>query len=166
MMFFINYTDIKIKNGIIKYLVDEYSFNSFPIQKSLPALLIRDINLTFDYNTKTANDIWGYHPFNNWIVSRLILSKYCKGELNLLLSMDEKEIYRIPSTEKWQTYYDPNSGWVCIGNSNVIFEDNYDKYTGAIEFYPNVIAVLYNGELEAIWIKPQIVGNIKIVLKP
>ena len=40
-----------------------------------------------------------------------------------------------------------------------IKQDTLKYPNGCIEFYPNVIAIICNSELEAIWIKPTILDK-------
>ena len=47
-----------------------------------------------------------------------------------------------------KSYFDPNNGWVCIGELST-FEDKE-----VIEFARNTIVVLKDGEIISLWLKP------------
>lgn len=49
----------------------------------------------------------------------------------------------------WESYFDRESGWYCIGNSILADEDT------AVKIIDNMIAVIDNtSELKAVWIQP------------
>ena len=147
-------TENQRKNRIIKYVLDEYSFNMFPIHnKSLPALLIKSINIVFDHNSKSVVDFWGYCPYTNWVKMSLYPPKSICGELLINSELECNEIATYHIADKWQIRHDSSNGWICIGEMNLL------KHYIAIEFQPNIIAVLDNVNLTALWIKPQFDGN-------
>lgn len=53
-MFQIKQDTLKYPNGCIQYIINEYSFNSYPILPSLPSIMIQNINICFDIQTKCA----------------------------------------------------------------------------------------------------------------
>ena len=159
-MFQIKQDTLKYPNGCIQYIINEYSFNSYPILPSLPSIMIQNINICFDIQTKCANDIWGYHNYNVWNNTTLTVPDFVRGKLILTLDIKDDDVYRIERANKWKTFYDLQSGWICIGNLYTgICKAYIDKDNGCIEFYPNVIAIICNSELEAIWIKPTILDK-------
>ena len=49
----------------------------------------------------------------------------------------------------WESYFDKESGWYCIGNSMLDDEDT------AVKVINNMIAVVDNtSELKAVWVQP------------
>ena len=60
--------------------------------------------------------------------------------------------WRIDDDNMWESFFDKNSGWYCIGNNTCA---DMDK---AVNIIDNMIAVLdANDELKAIWVKPEFV---------
>lgn len=160
-MFLIEYSQIKCNYGRIEYITNEYSFMSYPALNSLPAILVQNLNITFDYESKTANDIWGYHSYTKWIHTELEPPKAKPGKLYLSDEIGCQDCYRIEETSQWNTFYDSISGWICIGDQFVSgYTIPFNSNNGAIEFYPNVVAVIGDSNLISLWIKPFFIGDI------
>lgn len=157
-MFYIEPCVLKYPNGCIQYYVNEYSFNSTPILPSMPAIMIQNLNITFDFQLKSANDIWGYHNYKLWKEVELKEPNSVKGKLLLSLEIEYDDVYSIKRANEWETYYNSQTGWICIGDLNTQKYDAFiDKFNGCVEFYPNVIAAIKNGECNAIWIRPIVI---------
>ena len=57
--------------------------------------------------------------------------------------------WRIERNKMWESYFDREFGWYCIGNSILADEDS------AVKIIDNMIAVIDNtSELKAVWIQP------------
>lgn len=48
----------------------------------------------------------------------------------------------------WSYYYDPNNGWICIGEKDIL------RRYQAVEIVPNTIMVFEKSELKSVWLKP------------
>ena len=131
--------------GIAKYIRSEYSFDFEPTQSSSYDVLVGDLTISFDVDLN-AKQVWGYNPNLGWIDEKLSLPTAVQGTLNLANEIDNPQ--RIDGSKEWKTYYDSCTGWVCIGISNK------ERNDLAVEFATNTIAVLNDGNLKAIWIKP------------
>lgn len=57
---------------------------------------------------------------------------------------------RVEGSNNWSTFYDPISGWICIGSHS-------SKESAAIEFASNTIAVVCNQMIVALWLKPEFI---------
>lgn len=157
-MFYIEPCAMKCPNGSIQYYADEYSFNSVPTLPSMPAVLIQNLNLTFDIPSRSANDIWGYHNYTQWKKAELKSPASVDGRLILTSEIEYDGIYSIERADEWETHYDPQTGWVCIGGLETQSYDAFtDKFNGCVEFYPNVIAAIKSGECNAVWMRPTMV---------
>ncbi|WBW98147.1 hypothetical protein [Oceanirhabdus sp. W0125-5] len=139
---------VQINQGEVIYSKDDLSFDFEPIQNSDCTLLIGYINLTFDSETKLACQVWGYNDINTWISRELVKPNSIKGRLYLEDGIDAGENIRLIDAGVWTTYFDKNSGWVCIGNDKI--EDN----DFSVEFAKNTIAVTNQNRLKALWLKP------------
>ena len=131
--------------GVAKYIGSEYSFDFEPVQSSNYDILIGDLTISFDANLK-ARQIWGYNPSSGWINKKLSLPTVEQGALILNNEIDSPQ--SIDGSKAWKTYYDSHTGWICIGTFNV------EQYDLAIEFATKIFAVLHNGNLKSVWIKP------------
>lgn len=76
-----------------------------------------------------------------------------KGDLLLdaSIKIESGEAERIIEVDTWSTFYDKQSGWICIGHPE------YHLAEIAIEFASSTIAILENYTLKAIWLKPHFV---------
>ncbi|WP_409069165.1 hypothetical protein ACFLKB_04855 [Clostridium sp. FAM 1755] len=142
---------VQINEGEVVYSKEDLSFDFRPIQNSDCTILIGYINITFSSETKLACQVWGYNPTNTWVSRELIKPKSIKGGLYLEDRIEAGENIRLIDAGVWTTYFDKNSGMVCIGNNKI--EDN----DFAVEFAKNIIAVINQNMLKAIWLKPHFI---------
>lgn len=132
------------------YRKEEYSFDTKPIVNTDLDLMVGNLFLSFDSKTMTAKQIWGYNPFNSWVRKKLLPPSSFLGELFLVeTSIDPGISERIPGSELWATYFDEESDWICIGDHSFHANDI------AVNFLMNAIAVIYQNQLKALWIKPR-----------
>jgi hypothetical protein len=142
-----------LHHGQIVYVQDDYAFDFVPQQIANCIVLIDTIELDFIiyYNDiKRASQIWGFHaPPTLWIKKELHVPAFFTGSLILLNeTIEEGDIIRLEGSDTWNTYYDAQTGWVCIG------ADNQDEEDVTVEFATNLLAVLQKKQLKAIWLKP------------
>ena len=64
------------------------------------------------------------------------------------VEVESGESERIVDVNEWKTFYDPSTGWVCIGNPVA------DKDEIAVKFATDTIAVLSNDNLKSLWLRP------------
>jgi len=142
------YTE-KIIEGKIVYRNSENSFDIEPIINTDISVLIGNLNIGIDSENFLIQQIWGYHPYSNWIKTELELPISKKGILKLITKVEPGTTKRLESTLEWNTYFDEKTGWVCIGNKVLIINDN------SIEILRNGIIVLAkNKMIKALWLKP------------
>lgn len=60
--------------------------------------------------------------------------------------IDDIEARKVYDYAKWEIYFDKVTGWFCFGNPNI--------QNSGYNFATNTIAVLSNGDLVAIYVKP------------
>lgn len=91
------------------------------------------------------------NPNYNWIKKELAAPVSQRGILTV--SFDEKcqEGIGIQYASDWQTYFNCKTGWVCIGNPDCNIESK------SVEFAQDSIAVIDNGQLSSIWIRPEFI---------
>ncbi|MDO4720147.1 MAG: hypothetical protein Q4A78_05755 [Peptostreptococcaceae bacterium] len=138
-------TEEECKNiGCPYYTKEEYSFNFEPRLAASVSILVGDVHISFFYSK--ARQISGYNPYLGWIKKDLTVPEAPQGVLRLEEEPDEDE--RIEGSKTWKTFFDPKTGWVCIGNEDISMEME------AVEFATNTIAVISHGKLISIWVKP------------
>jgi hypothetical protein len=146
-------------HGQVIYIKRDWSFDFVPRQGCECSILIVNIELCFDAETRRASEIGGYHPDAKWIHKLLTPPHAFTGSLILLDdTIEDGDIVSLEGSFEWSTFYDPTSGWVCVGNEQTSAEDE------AVEFAANTIVVLHQQQIKALWLRPVFVeeaGDIK-----
>ena len=142
-----------ILSGKAQYIKNENSFFYEPWNDVNFSILIRNGYNSLDVNlqTKKALQLTGLNPQMNWIRKNLIVPKAQPGNLFILPDQNYQTGTGIQYATNWQTYFNPDTGWICIGNPNDFCEDS------AVLFANNTIAMIENNNINSIWIKPTFV---------
>lgn len=135
-------------NGQVIYEKNDYSFDFKPAQNTDITLMVGYLYLGIDSETMLARQVWGYSPSSSWMKKILKVPTYFSGDLSLQEEIQAGLSQRLGDSENWTTYYDPDTGWVCIG------DDSFSKNDIAVEFATNTIAVLKEENLKAVWLQP------------
>jgi len=151
-MILFDINDKKSVRGLINYSEVESALDFIPKANSDIIILINYINIGFDSDTMSANQIWGFLPKESWKMQKLDIPKTIhEGELILKGEYDSGS-WRVDKDKIWQTYYDTEKQWVCIGNP-VIKESFF-----CIEILENVVAVLNESKhLKSLWVQPNFI---------
>ena len=140
--------DDEINKGEVIYLNEESSFDFAPSSNSDIIILFAYLNLGIDSNTMVAQQVWGFSPKESWKQKSINVPNYIKGKIKLVGEYEPGLSWRIDKDRMWQSYFDSTTGWYCIGEYDL--EEEYK----CIEFSTNTIAVIKNGLLQAILLKP------------
>lgn len=140
----------KIQSGNLVYYREENSFDFVPSRNADILLLVGYLNIGVDSETMTVQQVWGLHPYEGWIKKTLSIPNYIEGELMVEGNIHPGMTYRIDGSEKWTAKCDSQTGWVCIGASEIIKNDT------VIKFADNSIAVINDGKLKSLWLKPEL----------
>jgi len=149
-------TNDKLISWRVVYSPEEYSFDTIlrKTQGEGLVLMINDVNLNVA-NSGEIVSLWGVCPHPSWVVKVLTLPKFANGIVkyavaNGLIPGISK---RINTDQRWITYVDPSSGWVCI--------DSKENATIAIQIAENVILELNgNCNIAKLWLKPEVLPDI------
>lgn len=132
------------------YDYKELSFYYEPWGNCDISLMLNDsyVGIDVDVNTMAAIQISGVSPYTNWLRKNIIPPRAYPGDL-IIKNITEKTHgigydYNDISTK---ISYNKTNGWICMGIEK---KDGVD----CVEFEKNTIAVVDNGKLIAIWIKP------------
>ena len=149
----------KATAGRVIYNPKEKGFDTLPDVKSDIALLIAYVNIGFDADTMCANQVFGLSPEYSWIRCKLFEPQ---SLTMCALKLDEEFDYgtwRLDRDNEWKTFFDAESGWICIGNPGVV-DGNIN-----ICFIDHAVAVLNTqGEMQALWMKPHVSESIPLSL--
>ena len=140
--FSIQYNNKMAEGRLIYYDTGEFDF----LENENADILVL---LGFDSVTMTAKGVWGLHPNRIWIKKHLRRPDAQKGELCLITDIEPGTNVRLEGIGG-TTYYDRQTGWVCIGEPCC-------RDGKGVEFATNTIAVVKNMELQSLWLKPELV---------
>jgi hypothetical protein len=142
--------NLKAVDGKVIYIKREHSFIVKPFRNTDISIFIKDLGIDIESIGMRALGVGGYHPDGgSWIRKELNPPRAEEGALILEADIEPgRGDFRLPESLEFKTYYDEKSGWVCIGNC----EKSKDSQT--VEFLKNCIAVLEDGNLIALWLKP------------
>lgn len=144
MKFKIENTSFYKKQRKLFYLLDEFSFYVSPFTTRIDYdLVLNYLNLTVLSNLVVQVD--GFCPNGEWIITDLSVPNYNMGQLRVLKNYEPGFSYSLNKAQ-WPVYYNQHTGWVCVGDPIVKNQ--------AIMFITNVVAVIENNELQALWLKP------------
>ena len=129
------------------YQEEEYSFDVVPAQESgYVSIMINNINLEINDRGEVLY-LWGLCPLLNCKETYRQPQNFHRHKLKVSLG---KELipgisYRLNSSNEWPICVNKKSNWICIG-------DSYLEGKEMIEFAPNCVASLEEGNLKAIWV--------------
>lgn len=153
MKFIIKYSN-SIEQKKLTYLADECSFDIEPtIHEINFDVVINKLNLTVAGDDNRIVQVWGFCPYSLWIKANYNVPQYARGILKVATDLKPGFAYAINNDSEWPVYVNAKTGWICIGNP--------EKSEKAVEFITDCVAVVYNGELVALWLKPQSLPKIK-----
>jgi hypothetical protein len=139
-----------IPNNILVYRADEFSFDTEPAPVAgFTSILVNDLNLEVDDAGRVIS-VWGVCPYTQW--KRVSLTPPV-ADLGEAFVISEAPLSRGVSTRlnpqnRWGTFADPTSGWVCIKSDNLC--DSATKILTGI-----ILETSQGGDLCAIWLKPE-----------
>lgn len=139
----------KIGNAEEQYFTNERSFDCKPSANVDINVAIAYLNLGIDSEDMCVKCFWGFSPRESWKEVALCVPFAIEGELRLVGEYEAGLTWRNDKNKMWESYFDKESGWYCIGNS--MLEDD-DK---AVKIINNMIVVVDNtSELKAVWVQP------------
>lgn len=136
------------KSGELIYRSEEYSFDTIGGEFSNTSIMINDISLGINGDTKRIVQVWGFSPQAKWINMSCALPRYIDGGIVVVNESNMLHSTRINDTMLWKEYYNPAIGWLCIDSGN--FRFCKDK---CICFMNNAMALVKNGKILSLWLK-------------
>ena len=139
--------NLKSIDGKIFYKENEFIFQS-DIKSGEFSLMIGKgyCELSISKYNMRVNSFGGINFMEDWIEQDLKFPESTEGELYISgssIKNSDGDWY----TKKWKTYYDKKNGYICIGNYK------YKKNCNAVEFCKDIIAMINNKKLKAIWLR-------------
>ena len=145
MKFICKYNDRIVQGKLVYYETGEFAF--FPSKNADIIILLDYLCLGFNSEHMIARQVWGLHPCKNWIRKHLQHPNASKGELYLDTNVEPGSVIRLEGIGNI-TYYDEQSGWICIGSP-------FCKDCEKIEFATNTIVAIEHNKLQSLWLKPE-----------
>lgn len=136
----------KTDQAKVFYNIEDRSFDTYPILNTDIGLVVAYINICFDSETMNARQVWGFSPKASWKERTLAIPAYREAGLRLSTELEPGDI-RLDWDRPWNTYYDNEKSWLCLGDPETDIRDE------ALCFLKNAVAVL-NGEkeLKSLWL--------------
>lgn len=148
-------------DGRVLYHADEYSFDFKPdsitdLDKRVgsagrTSIVIGTLQIEIDVETGAALYVWGYHPHLGWRSERLSTIASRPGTISVLTKeqLHDSVSVSLAHVNEWTTVYDPTTGWICVGASQVT------KTVEFVEFATKTVAGIEKGVLRSIWLRPE-----------
>jgi len=159
--FFVDLESPKL-DGRVLYRTDEYSFDFEPdsitdLDKRVgsegrTSVVIGTLQIEIDVETGAALYVWGYHPYFRWRAGRLPTIASRPGTISVLTKeqLHEGVSVSLVHVNEWTTVYDPTTGWICVGASQVA------QTIELVEFATKTVAGIEKGVLRSIWLRPEV----------
>lgn len=149
MRFVVKYKEFNHENSLL-YLSNEMSFYVDHGEKNVYSLMLGSgyASLDVEIESGRALAITGYNPSFLWVKCELEAPIYNTGELFIVSKEELMSGAGSYYAKDWQTFYDPKSGWICIGNKNI------NAHGDCVEFFKNIVAVVHDNQLLSVWLKP------------
>jgi hypothetical protein len=143
-------TPSQIDEGVLVYRAQDYAFGVEPRPKNADSsLVVNTIELMVDRSNNQILFLEGYCPYQGWKRASLEPPISQRGALRISgveLRRGMAEPLNSPGTY-WGIQVDTATGWVCVGNARA-------SGMRAIEFARGCVAVLDDGNLVALWLRP------------
>lgn len=132
-----------------RYFINDRSFGCHPSVNVDISIAIAYLNLGIDSDDMCVKCLWGFSPRESWKEANLFAPSATEGALRLIGEYEAGLTWRIDKDRMWESYFDKESGWYCIGDLILKKEDV------AVKVSNNMTAVVDStSELKAIWIRP------------
>jgi len=136
--------------GAPKYDLEEEGFVFEPWGDASFSVMLGAAYVSLDIAAENgiAYYVSGCSPKRLWISQRLSTPDSTKGQLQVTSDTAFQRGTATDYRQGWQTFFDTSTGWICMGDRNE------KKDCEVVEFGTNTLAVVKNGELKAVWVKP------------
>ena len=141
--------DGKPVSGRLIYRRSEHSLDVKPRpNKGIASLLVNDIQIEIDEDGRLIY-VWGLCPHESWTAGKVDPTEAALGRLlyvgNTIVPGVSK---RLNADSRWSILHDPSNRWLCVGDQSSKGE--------RIAFAPGAVAALSNGEITALWLRPDV----------
>lgn len=132
------------------YSIKEQSFSTEPDAPGDFSIMIKGGYTSLDVSllSSTLYCISGFNPQKTWKKANLVYPEANDGSVKVIFDCIVQPGMGIDYVTDWKTFYDKNTGVICICGSNIPCNATN------IEFTNNTIASIYDGKLVAVWLKP------------
>ena len=135
--------------GELIYIRNEYALSYKPFCTNVNAGILfgAGVELNVIRETNEIVHISGFNPMNTWVDKIISPPKAKKGCLLINLKSPLLKGECIEYDTSCLTYYDKEKQYICIGDYDTNVNDD------CVEFANNIIAVLRDGAIIAVWAK-------------
>jgi hypothetical protein len=138
--------------GRLVYQTGDFAFATIPRPTGcVSSVSINELELMLDEETQRVVFVTGYCPRVGWQPDALQVPTRRAASLVAVLQEEAVPGTSIPLNDgRWPVLVDWGSGWIRLGRG-----DPSDDHAG-VEFAPGAVAILKEGELIALWLKPDL----------
>ena len=110
------------------YCIKENSFSYEPWENTDFSIMIGKAynSLDVSLNTQEILHLSGCNPKENWIEQKLEIPQSNQGVLNVVFENAQVSGTGEYYIENWLTYYDKQTGWICIGDTESFGADSVE----------------------------------------
>jgi len=133
--------------GELLYIQDESSLMYYPWNTNANVSIMCGAYTGLDTICETGLivQLSGLSPKSVWLPMKLKMPQAIKGNLTVHFDSPPMKGTAVDYDRNWKTYYNKNESCICVGECHILDSDI------CIEFTSNVVAVLRNSQLVAIW---------------
>jgi hypothetical protein len=136
-------------SGRLVYRRAEYSLDVEPKPTGgVASLLVNDIQIEVDEDGRLIF-VWGLCPQESWTPATIEPPDAPVGLLRYSgLPVTPGVSKRLNAGKRWAVHHDSSNEWLCVGDQSSVGE--------RVTFAPGAVATLSNGELTALWLRPEV----------
>lgn len=133
--------------GTLVYNAADFSFDTLGrVQEGESSLLLNDLQIELDEDGRLLF-VWGLCPASAWSQIDAVVPTARPGVLRLDgIPMTPGTSKRLNEESRWSVGVNSGAGWVCVGDPSASGD--------VIEFGPGAVAVLADGTLRSLWLRP------------
>ena len=131
------------------YSVNDSCFDTSPLVNVDISVTVAYLNIGISSEDMSIKCIWGFSPRESWNEKSLLAPFAVNGKVKLDGEHQPGMSWRVDKDKMWESYFDKESGWYCIGATEIQQNDV------AVRVCNNMLVVVDNeGKLKSVLINP------------
>jgi hypothetical protein len=150
-----------VVNSVLVYRMQEFAFGAEPRPEHADSSVsLNEVQVMVSTEDNQLLFVTGYCPYQSWHQSPLRVPTFIRRAL-VITDVELQPGVSIQlnrGDERWRVQVDTRSGWVCLGNAEL--------ESLGVEFAPGCVAMLLDGQLIALWLRPKEIPKAVIMHLP